>query len=196
MSYGQFSKLCVPKTAETTEPGSEEAASTAAPSDSVGIKGLPKYSLPLYEYLKTQSPRIDWTLNNELLISGVLVPNSNIQTLLKDATNPKNENIQSDSASWRVFKNWLLDNKIPTDLLNDNVTAAKEQLPIFQNPAVASEFPSIEELKSSDAPLTTSSKDKPATEERNEKRAAIRKSSRVIRPPKKYGRGIGKWIRF
>ena len=201
----KFAELCDKIPNEVNNARSEETVSTTKSHDSLEtdkIKGLPKYSLPLYKYLKTKSPSIDWNSNNDLLVSGNLVPNSNI-ILFKDATNPQNEKIQSDLASWRVFKNWLLENKVPTSLLNNNVTA-KEKLPEVQNPAVESDFPSIDELKSTEVPLTINSVEKPFTNEdsainNSEKEKTIRKSARVIKPPKRYGRGLPKkikWIRF
>ena len=211
----KFAKLCNKNVTETSNAGVEKTASTAQSNDQLEktdkIKGLPKYSLPLYEFLKTKSPSIDWNSNNELLVSGSLVPDSNILLLFKDATNPQNEKIQSNLASWRVFKNWLLENNVPTTLLNNNVKI-REKSPEIQNPVVESDFPSLNELKNSEVPLTINSVEKPATKEDSainnsakEENKKIRKSDRVIKPPKRYGRGLAKktkkvkkikWIRF
>ena len=77
-----------------TDANPEKTVSTTKSHDLLKddkIKGLPKYSIPLYEYLKTKSPSIDWNSNDDLLVSGEIVPDSNILLLLKDATNPDNE---------------------------------------------------------------------------------------------------------
>ena len=200
LSKRQYSSLC-----NKVETKDEKTNSTTDSLEDIGIKGLPKYSLPLYEYLKAKSPSIDWNSNNDLLVSGVLVPDSNILTLFKDPTNPKSEKIQSNLASWRVFKNWLVTNNVPTNLVNNNVTE-EEKLPEIQNPAEPAEFPSIAELKNKDEPLIVNSKEKPSPEdasavnnsEKKEKQK-VKHSSCVIKPPKRYSRGATKkikWIRF
>ena len=90
--------------------------------------GLEKDALPLYEFLKKQSPTLDWNQNSELLLSGSLVPESNVFTLINDATN-KNGEVKLSDAVWRVFKRWLLNNNVPLSIVNDKVKS-KEKLPV------------------------------------------------------------------
>ena len=182
--------------------------------------GIEKHALPLYEFLKKQSPALDWNQNNELMLSGSLVPNSDIFQLIKDATNLNNENVTSDEAVWRVFKKWLLDNNVPLAMVNNNVKK-KDQLPAIQNPVNTAKFPSIRSLKSKyrykrgSSPVvqnisntSTQSGETPNVDtEKKEKRkrldkSPLRRSIREKRSPKKYGRGkIAtnrkiKWLKF
>ena len=108
--------------------------------------GLHKESLPLYEFLKKQSPALDWNQNYEITLSGSLVPDSNIFTLIKDATKPNAQSVQSNDAVWRVFKKWLIDNNVPPDMVN-NLVKKQEQLPEIQNPVTPSNFPTIQSMK-------------------------------------------------
>ena len=108
------------------------------------IRGLNKRAIPLYKYLEKKSPLIDWNQDRELLLSSTLIPNSNIYTLLNDATNNnKDSEIKSNEASWRVFRQWLRDNKVPSDLVNNKVLQ-EENLPPMLNQPNPENFPTIQ----------------------------------------------------
>ena len=121
-----------------------EAASTENNEENIP-QGLNRKGLPLYEFLKTKTPEIDWNENLELLLRGSLIPNTNIYELIKDATSTDGS-ISSDEASWRVFRKWLQDNDVPNNLVNNKVKKS-ENLPPVENPPKSSEFPSVEHLK-------------------------------------------------
>ena len=171
------------------------------------VSGLKKNGVPLYDYLKSKSPAIDWTVNNELLLSGSLVPNSNIVQLINDATN-NNGSIKSNEASWRVFRAWLKNNNVPQDLVNSNVTN-KIKSPPIENPSHAESMPSVstlvENYNNGEPPIvddgeylsaedTSPVEDEPIHDTGNNRKrkkisnGALRRSARTRKAPNKYGR--------
>lgn len=171
-------------------------------------EGVNKKGLPLYHFLRKFSPDIDWNSNNEILISGSLIPNSNILQLIRDAT--ENEaGIVSEDATWRVFRNWLRAHNVPSGIVNDRVNRKKDP-PQVINPVDPTTFPSISTLKEREkkglgpvvhrnietsvenVPIVES--DDPENKKLDEKveKKPTRVSTRVKVAPKIYGRGRNK----
>ena len=186
------------------------------------VSGLKKTRVPLYDYLKSKSPEIDWTVNNELLLSGSLVPNSNIVQLISDATND-NGTIKSNEASWRVFRAWLKNNNVPEDLVISNVKN-KIKSPPIENPSHAESMPPVSTLvqnyNNGEPPIvddgeylsaedTSPVEDDPIYDTGNNRKkkisnGALRRSTRAKKAPNKYGRGAKgsikratiKWLKY
>ena len=178
-------------------------------------------ALKLFDYLERMKPDIDWNNNNEVLLSGIILPNSNVYTLLKDATNKKGK-IESDLAVFNVFKNWLNSNKIPENLVNAKVLEKKRQHPKITQPISVENFPSISELKErspnkgveihndKEAANSTIVNNEIFPDPKSLKRTVtgdinvepVRKSGRKKRSPQKYGFGRKRvikkirWIRY
>ena len=209
LSISQYKQICKNSNIDMTPPKShsiEKPPSVKKPqsiekpqsTEEKSPSELQADELPLYEFLKKKSPSIDWNANNELMISGLIIPDSNIFSLIKDATNNKGTQ-KSDDGHFRIFKKWLQDNNVPDHLVNKKIKE-KEKLPEITPPINLNEIPTVESLKSN--PKTTLNEiptvennttvEKPYISEEQ-----LRKSTRVSRPPVHYGRGAKiKWIKF
>ena len=107
-----------------------------------------------------------------------------------------------------VFRQWLCDSKVPSDLVNKKVTD-KENLPPMINQPNPDNFPSIETLERRQAegegPIVQTPRENIVAgdskgESENKKRRTLdneedtnrRKSTRIRSEPQRYGRGRGK----
>lgn len=175
----------------------------------------------LYDFLEQSDPAIDWNSDNEVLLMGTVIPNSNIYKLINDVTN-KNGAISSEKDIFRLFKNWLITNKAPAHLLNSTVYDKKDSSPKITPTLNPQNFPSVNELKqnqeksgsefvdiesqstSNDASATAIAElEKNVTEKSNDLNIEkLRKSDRIRKPPAKYGHGKKasrkriKWLKY
>ena len=207
LSKSQTSEAILPKKTviETTPPKKVEIETTPPKKsimedqENLERAKLNDEGIPLYEFLKKKSPSIDWNADYELMISGLIIPGSNIFDLIKDATS--SEDVQkSDSGHFRIFKKWLQDNDVPDNLVNAR-TREKEKLPEITPPINLNEIPSIQSLRDQHSPST-----EVVLQSNTKKRKKnyisqepIRKSTREMKIPDRFkGRGLTKkkWLRI
>ena len=172
-------------------------------------KGLNRNAIQLFKFLRKRSPDIDWIDSSQMLLSGSLVPDSDIYKLMIDAVRTDGQ-ISSSEMDYRVLRRFLIKSNVPENIVNKNIYK-RRKMPVIVNPINADDIPTVRELKKranaeeanqsrstvndqlpeeSKYPLAHTQKEKVRKHNPDGiNMMPVRKSERIRTAPAKYGRG-------